>query len=67
MLYEDETKGHMIVFSGRIANELLRKGYTITEVRPDKRNKIKSVFVFKSEHGIEDEIVRLSQDNNVFM
>ena len=66
MIYTDENKSRVIVFSGRVANELLRKGYQIVEVRSDKRNKIKTIFLFKGEIGIEEEILRLSGTDNIF-
>lgn len=59
MHYEDESKNRVIIYSGRIANALLDKGYQIVQVRPDKRNKIKSVFVFRADEGIEDELYRM--------
>lgn len=54
MLYTDERKDAIVIFSGRVARELLRKGYTIIDVKADRTNKIKSVFVFKRENNIED-------------
>ncbi|GLC78312.1 hypothetical protein [Lacrimispora brassicae] len=66
MIYTDENKSRVIVFSGRVANALLKKGYQIVEVRPDKRNKIRSVFLFNGELGIENEILRLSGTENIF-
>lgn len=66
MIYTDENKSKVIVFSGQIANELLRKGYQIVEVRSDKRNKIKTIFLFNVEQGIEEEILRLSGTDNIF-
>lgn len=66
MIYTDENKSRVIVFSGRVANALLKKGYQIVEVRPDKRNKIRSVFLFNGELGIEEEILRLSGTENIF-
>lgn len=59
MHYEDESKNRVIIYSGRIANALLDKGYQIVQVRPDKRNKIKSVFVFRADDGIEDELLKM--------
>ena len=59
MHYEDESKNRVIIYSGRIANALLDKGYQIVQVRPDRRNKIKSVFVFRSDNGIEDELYQM--------
>lgn len=66
MIYTDENKSRVIVFSGQIANELLRKGYQIVEVRSDKRNKIKTIFLFNVEQGIENEILKLTGTENIF-
>lgn len=60
MHYEDESKNRVIIYSGRIANALLDKGYQIVQVRPDKRNKIKTVFVFRADDGIENELYRMT-------
>ena len=54
MLLKDENKDAIVIFSGRVARELLRRGYTIIDVKADRTNKIKSVFVFKRENNIED-------------
>lgn len=53
MNYTDETKEAIIIFAGHVARKLLKMGYTIIDVKPDKKNKIKSVFVFKRENDIE--------------
>ena len=56
-----------IVFKGSIARQLLREGYTIVDIKPDKVNSNKSVFVFKNEDGLEDrmfELVREQAENN---
>ena len=53
MVYSDEEKKAIVIFSGRVARELLRRGYTIIDVKPDRKNKIKPVFVFKREKNIE--------------
>lgn len=66
MIYTDEEKSKVIIFSGRIANELLRRGFQIVEVRPDKRNKIRTVFIFNGEEGIEDAILSLTEPYNPF-
>lgn len=53
MIYTDEEKEGIIIFAGKVARELLRRGYTIIDVKPDKTNKIKSIFVFRRENRIE--------------
>ena len=60
MKYTDEERKGIIVFTGKVARELLRRGYTIIDVKPDKANKIKSVYVFKRENKIENEIAKIT-------
>lgn len=61
MQYEDETKERIIIYSGKIANALLDRGYQIVQVRPDRRNKIKSVFLFEVTGDIENELYKLKE------
>lgn len=54
-----------VVFKGSIARQLLREGYTIVDVKPDRMNSNKSVFVFRNDEGLEDrlfELVKEKQD-----
>lgn len=60
MVYTDEERKGIIVFTGKVARELLRRGYTIIDVKPDKTNKIKSIYVFKRENDIEKEIAKIT-------
>ena len=64
MIYLNENKTKVLIFSGRVANELLTKGYRIIQVIPDKRNKIKTVFVFEANIGIEKDILSLTESTN---
>ena len=45
-----------IVLSGRLARILLREGYTIVDVKPQKENKERTLFVFKNEEGLQERI-----------
>lgn len=56
------TRDTILIFNGDTARQLLRHGYTIIDVKPDKRNRIKSVFVFRYEDGIEQMIADLEED-----
>ena len=47
-------KEHQIILSGKVARILLREGYTIVDVKPQKQNVDKTVFVFKNERGLQD-------------
>lgn len=57
MIYLDEEKSKVLIFSGNIANKLLDKGHEIVQVRPDKRNKIKTVFIFAGDTTIEKDLL----------
>lgn len=51
-----------IVFKGSIARQLLREGYTIVDVKPDRINSDKSVFVFRNDEGLEDRLFELVRE-----
>lgn len=61
MMYVNEKKDAIVIFSGRVARELLRKGFTIIDIKPDKTNRVKTVFVFKVENQIEKCLVELAE------
>lgn len=46
------------IFTAQLARQLLRLGYQIVDVKPDKLDpdKKRSIFVFKNEQGLEDYI-----------
>lgn len=52
-------KNNIVVFTGRIARELLKKGFTIVDVKPNREQPLASVFIFKNEKGLEEEIKKL--------
>lgn len=66
MRYTDT--GGIIIYSGKIANELLRRGHRIVKVMPDRRNKIKTVFVFANERNIVQDVDELTRpdDSEIF-
>ncbi len=51
----------VMVFSADIARWLLKRGYTICDIKPDKfdPDRKKTVFVFKDEPGIRETIHEL--------
>ena len=44
MHYDSESKNRIIIYSGRIANALLAKGYQMVQVRPDRAEQDKIGF-----------------------
>lgn len=53
---------NLMVFTSSMARELLRRGYTIVDIRPDKLDKEgkRSVFIFKNENNLRAAISELS-------
>ncbi len=64
MIYTDETKEAIVIFSGHAARKLLRMGYQIIDIKPDKSNRIKSVFVFRRENDIEKVLADITYEQN---
>lgn len=63
MRYQNQTyntKDTMVIFAGRVARELLHRGFTIIDIKPDRTNNLKSVFVFKVENDIEKHVSELT-------
>lgn len=51
-------KEAIVIFTAKLARNLLKDGFTITDIKPDKTdpdNK-RSVFIFRKENHIEDKI-----------
>lgn len=64
MLLKDENKDAIVIFSGRVARELLRRGYTIIDVKPDRTNKIRTVFVFRYDGNFDKDLADIAYDEN---
>ena len=49
-------KDTITIFTAKKARELLKKGFTLVDLKPDKTDEDnkRSVFVFKYEKGIEE-------------
>ena len=49
-----QKKEHIIIFSAKRARELLKKGYSIVDIKPDKEDPDgkRTVYVFKYEEGM---------------
>ena len=53
-----EEKNTVIIFTAKKARALLKMGYTLVDIKPDKMDvdHKRSVFVFKNEDGILENI-----------
>jgi hypothetical protein len=53
---------NLMVFTSQMARQLLRQGYQIVDIRPDKLDKDgkRSVFLFKNENNLKGAIAELA-------
>ena len=58
-------KKAITVFTAKIARELLHDGYTLVDIKPDKKDPDgkRSVFVFRIENGLLDKIREYKEEN----
>ena len=49
-----EQKETKLIFQSDLARHLLRKGYEIIDIKPQKENSMSTVFVFKVTEGFYD-------------
>lgn len=60
------TKKEKVVYNAKVARELLRRGYTIVDIKPDKfdEHHKATIFVFKNEGTLELELFEISGKYN---
>lgn len=53
----------VIIFSAKTARRLLKDGYSIVDIKPDKTDLEgkRSVFVFKNDNGIRDKMKKYKE------
>lgn len=56
MIDSIEKKNTIVIFTAKLARTLLKDGFTIVDIKPDRTDKDgkRSVFVFKKESNIEE-------------
>lgn len=59
-----ESKDNIIIFTCKTARKLLRAGYTIVDVKPDKfdPDRKRSVFIFRNDAGLVEKIYDIQSD-----
>lgn len=59
---ENKKKDAKLIFNAGTARALLKAGCTIIDVKPDRENKDKSVFVFKNDEHFQTEFERINKE-----
>lgn len=57
----DEIKNTKAIFSARTARQLLRLGNTIIDIKPNRENKEKTVFIFRFDDKFKEDLLTLAR------
>lgn len=57
----DEIKNTKAIFSARTARQLLKMGNTIIDIKPNKENREKTVFIFRFDDKFKDDLLTLAR------
>ena len=60
-------KDNIVVFSSEMARQLLKMGFRIVDIKPDRldEDKKRSVFVFKNDNGLKNAMHSLIDKRNL--
>lgn len=58
----NKNKEAKLIFNAGTCRALLKAGCTIIDVKPDRENPIKSVFVFKNDEHFQVEFERINRE-----
>lgn len=58
------TKAYQLIFSPQLAVFLLQCGYTIVDLKPKRGAEKETVFVFRNEPGLQEQMVLWVNEEN---
>lgn len=59
-----ENKDTKLIFSPNVARNLLRLGNTIVDIKPNKENKLRTVFVFRNDEHFRNSFDEAVKEKN---
>lgn len=62
---EYTSDGKIVIHNGDLTNELLRRGHHIVQVRSDKKNKIKTIFLFNGTEEIKEDLLNIAREERI--
>ena len=62
---EYTSDGRIVIRNGDLTNELLRRGHHIVQVRPDRKNKIKTIFLFDGTEELKEDLLNIARMERV--
>lgn len=62
---EYTSDGRIVIHNGDLTNELLRRGHYIVQVRSDRKNKIKTIFLFDGTEELKEDLLNIAKRERV--
>ena len=59
---ENNKKEYKLVFNAGVARQLIRMGINIADIKADRSNPDKTVFVFKNDDRFQEEFERVNRE-----
>lgn len=59
---ENNKKEYKLVFNAGVARQLIRMGINIADIKADRSNPDKTVFVFKNDDRFQEEFERINRE-----
>ena len=59
---EKDTRKSRLIFDAKIARKLLKMGYVVIDIKPNRENTDKSIFVFENTEEFKQALAQLIDD-----
>lgn len=61
-MIEKDTRKSRLVFDAKIARKLLKQGFVVIDIKPNRENTDKSIFVFENTEEFKQALVKLMDE-----
>lgn len=59
---ENKKKEYKLVFNAGVARQLIRMGIHVADIKADRQNQDKTVFVFKNDEMFQEEFEKINRE-----
>lgn len=62
---EKDTRKSRLIFDAKIARKLLKQGFVVIDIKPNRENTDKSIFVFENTEAFKEALVKIMEELKV--
>ena len=59
---EKDTRVSRLVFDAKIARKLLKMGFVVTDIKPNRDNADKSIFIFENTEAFQNALTQIMEE-----